>query len=543
MVQLKYTKTDDFILFCKPLGLNSHAVDVNKEGLVEFLSQKLSQRLHLVSRLDQSTSGLILLAQDHSVQKINELWNTEQVHKEYFLLTDQKIDLQRLLTKYPGAFSTKKSLSSESLHFHIKTDIQKKGKEFQSSFNSTPNSETEFLFEKQIGDYYLWRAILHSGKTHQIRLHCQNLGMPILGDEVYGGQSFYRICLHSFKIKIQGQEFQTELPLWANDKAIEFLKSERLLQKIQDALFFRQQMYTFEKDDVLRWLHQEVPGIKLDQYGEYLYLYDYQGYTKTDLQIPELISKTINLPLFVRQMQDRGDDPNQNYLFKYNVMGKKLIEAKESCSWQAKENGASFELRTHQGLSPGLFLDQRENRAWVLGNSSGKSILNLFSYTSGFSVLAALGKAKEIDTVDVSPNFIDWSKKNFEINQIELKESYRFWVQDCLFFLKMSLKKEKKWDLIICDPPTFGRSKNGVFQIEKNFEELIQNIFTCTHDSGHILLSLNFEKWSYLDFVTRVRKALNGKKFSLLKTPFQSLDFDFPHQESLMKSLIISKQR
>lgn len=540
MVQLKYTETDDFILFYKPLGLNSHAVDVNKEGLVEFLSQKLAQKLHLVSRLDQSTSGIILLAKDQAVQKMNDLWNTEHVHKEYLLLTKEKTDLSRWQNKFSAALVIKNN-QPESLHFHIKTDIQKNGKDFQSYLNASPNSETEFIFEKQIGNYYLWRAILHSGKTHQIRLHCQNLGMPIVGDELYGGVPFYRICLHSLKLKIQNSLFETELPLWANEKAFEFVKEEPLIQQIREALFFRQQVYTFEKDDVLRWLHQEIPGIKLDQYGEILYLYDYQGYTKKNLQIPQLISQMLKLTLFVRQMQDRGDDPNQNYLFKYDPVAEKLIESKESYTWMAKENDASFELRTQQGLSPGLFLDQRENRRWVSEQAAGKRVLNLFSYTSGFSVLSAKAKAKEIDTVDVSSNFIEWSKKNFEINQIELNEDYRFWVQDCLFFLKMSVKKEKKWDLIICDPPTFGRSKNGVFQIEKNFEELIQSIFYCTQSGGKILLSLNYEKWSYQDITNRVRKALGGKRFVLIKTPFQSLDFDFPHQESLMKSLIISK--
>jgi 23S rRNA (cytosine1962-C5)-methyltransferase len=141
--------------------------------------------------------------------------------------------------------------------------------------------------------------------------------------------------------------------------------------------------------------------------------------------------------------------------------------------------------------------------------------------------------------VDVSQNFIEWSKRNFEINQVASSDLFRFWVQDCLFFMKMSVKKEKKWDLVICDPPTFGRSKNGVFQIEKNFDELLQNIFSCTEKNGRILFSLNFEKWSQQDLIIKVEKALKGQNFTIEKTPFQSLDFDFPHHEHLMKSLII----
>lgn len=540
MVRLKYSENRDFIVFNKPVGLNSHAVDQGKEGLVEFLCEKLNQKYHLVSRLDQGTSGLILLAKDSAVQKLNELWNTDKTRKTYLLLTDKKLDLDSFSKKHPTAILIKEN-SNDKIHFHIKTDIQKKGKDFQSLFSNQTNAETEFIFEKQIGSFFLWQAILHTGKTHQIRLHCQNLNIPLLGDELYQGSPFYRLCLHSWKLQILEQEFQSELPLWAQSENLTFLKRPSLEQKVLESLQQRKQMYDLESDDCFRWLHQEVTGLKLDQYGKVLYMYDYNGYTKDSLSLPQLISADLKLPLFVRQMQDRGDDPNQNYLFIYDPIDHKLVPAHEPSIWQAKENNTSFELRTHQGLSPGLFLDQRENRKWVLENTKDKKVLNLFSYTSGFSVLSALGKAKEIDTVDVSQNFIEWSKRNFEINQAINPESYRFWVQDCLFFMKMSVKKEKKWDLIICDPPTFGRSKNGVFQIEKNFDELLQNIFTCTEKQGRILFSLNFEKWSQQDLLNKVEKALKGKKFAIEKTPFQSLDFDFPHHDHLMKSLFISR--
>lgn len=544
MVQLKYLKNPDFIVFNKPIGLNSHAVDQDKEGLVEFLSEKLKKKWHLVSRLDQSTSGLILLASEDSVTKINELWNTSQTEKTYLLLTDKKINLEALNKKIGPSLLIKENTESK-IHFNIKTEIQKKGKDFVSFASNEANAETEFIFEKKIGPYFLWQAILHTGKTHQIRLHCQNLNMSILGDELYQGSSFYRLCLHSWKLKIQQEDFQSELPLWAQESSLssskDFLSKTAPEQKMLESLHQRQQMYSVSNEDCFRWLHQEVPGIKLDQYGKVLYMYDYNGYTKESLNLPKAVSDTLKLPLFVRQMQDRGDDPNKNYLFIYDPIDNKLVPAHEASMWKAQENSVSFELRTHQGLSPGLFLDQRENRQWVFENAKNKKVLNLFSYTSGFSVMAALGKAEQIDTVDVSQNFIDWSKQNFAINQIPIQESFRFWTQDCLFFMKMAVKKEKKWDLIICDPPTFGRSKNGVFQIEKNFEELLQGIFYCTEMNGKILFSLNFEKWTYPDLITKIEKALKGKKFKIQKTPMQSLDFDYPHHEHLMKSLFILK--
>ena len=67
--------------------------------------------------------------------------------------------------------------------------------------------------------------------------------------------------------------------------------------------------------------------------------------------------------------------------------------------WIALESQIQVELRRDQGFSPGLFLDQRSNRRWISEKSKNKSVLNLFSYTSVFSVAAAIGGANQITTV------------------------------------------------------------------------------------------------------------------------------------------------
>lgn len=541
MVQLRYIETDDFIVFEKPIGLNSHAVDPGKEGLVEFLSEKLSQKLHIISRLDQPTSGLILIAKDPSVQKINTLWEKPETQKVYLLLTDKKYC--EAIAKCPHFISHFPDSTLNSPHFMINTEIKKEGKGFLSLPSSLPNSATEFLFLKSIGNKFLWQATLHTGKTHQIRLHCQNLKMPILGDTLYGGSAFYRVCLHSWKITINQQSFVSSLPVFADSELPSFPTSQIILEAIHK----RQENYTLDNSDCFRWLHQEVPGLKLDQFGKYLYLYDYENHTSTNLAIPKLLVDKLQLPLFVRKMQNRGSNPNENSLFLYEPKSHTLTPTSEMLRWQAMENEICFELRTHQGLSPGLFLDQRENRQWVKNNSHNKTVLNLFSYTSGFSLAAAIGGAKTVDTVDVSKNFIEWSQQNFEINKIDLQakenveKKFRFWVQDCLLFLKIAKKKNKKWDMIICDPPTFGRSKNGIFQIENNFEEIINDIFSLLENKGVILLSLNYEKWSQVEIERRVKISLQGCKFELKRSPYQSLEFDYPHQTPLMKSLLICK--
>lgn len=561
-MKLRYQETEDFLIFNKPIGLNSHAVDFDKPGLAEYLTEKLSLNLHVVSRLDQSTSGLILFAKDHSVSRINSEWNGERIEKHYLFLTSS------LPKDLP--------LPIENQQLTVKSLITQQGKNFISDLSSKePNAETVFTFKTKILKYYLWEAQLKTGKTHQIRLHCQNMGMPILGDKIYGGESFYRLALHSQRLVFNEQVYISEPPVWARNQAKQFLSLAKDQQVLLESIEFRNNIFLFEEQDALRWLHQEISGLKIDQYGEVIFIYDYGKISNLEQLIPLIVKTFPKKSHYLRKMQNRGDDPNENLLFSIDPLDFSLRPVLEGKTWIAQENNCKYELRSHQGLSPGLFLDQRENRLWVKENSWNKSVLNLFSYTGGFSLAAGLGGARSVETVDVSKNFVEWSKINFqhnhmlnnlkneasktdsEIQDITSKdtEKYFFWVQDSLFFLKMAIKKNRTWDIVICDPPTFGRSSKGVFQIEKNFLEMLDLLLSVTANKGHLLISTNYEKWDQKTFEEKISKYIQVKKtnltnviskneipqFKLIKSKLQSLDFDFPHQVSLLKSIIIAK--
>lgn len=133
------------------------------------------------------------------------------------------------------------------------------------------------------------------------------------------------------------------------------------------------------------------------------------------------------------------------------------------------EHGVKLEIRLYDGLSTGLFLDQRENRAWVASGvkrraSRGEtpSVLNTFAYTCAFSVAAAKAGATAT-SVDVSGRYLDWGKRNFELNGID-PATHRFAKMDTFEFFGYARRKSLRYDLIILDPPSFsaGSRKKGV---------------------------------------------------------------------------------
>src|SRR5271165_3509093 len=113
------------------------------------------------------------------------------------------------------------------------------------------------------------------------------------------------------------------------------------------------------------------------------------------------------------------------------------------------ESGLEFEIDFRAGYSPGLFLDQRINRSKLRGLARGRMLLNTFSYTCAFGVAAAVGGAATVN-LDLSRNYLSWGKRNYELNQIDLRE-HEFLYGDVFDWLGRFKRRGRKFDLIILD--------------------------------------------------------------------------------------------
>lgn len=510
-----FTEVADCIFIDKVTGLNTHASDFGRRGACEVFESVVGQKLYVVHRLDKATSGALVFAKSSgTAAKLSALFEKHQVQKRYLFVTDR----------------TSTHLKDS---FEASSHIEKEKNQFVSHQSKEVNSRTQFKRLKKLPHGELWEAVPVTGKPHQIRLHAQDQGISILGDDEHGGSPFPRLCLHSelLKFSLDGKdfEFKTSLPFWAQEN---FIATEATLN---EAFETRERWYQISKfpDECMRLSHHEIDSYRLDQYGKQLWLYWYQESDPSENELTRFknFAQHHQKEILIRKMLNRGDEPNAAALWK-------SVGAQDR--WEACENGVRYELRDDTGLSPGLFLDQRENRLWVQNNSAEKKVLNLFSYTSGFSVNAALGKAEEVTTVDVSPPFLEWSKRNFQLNNLD-PEKYEFWVSDSLVFLKGCYRRKRKFDLILCDPPSFGRSKNGTFSISKNYEELLTQCFYCLNKGGLILFSTNYEKWTLADLKKNLTRLKSQFSFTLLETPDQGLDFEKPDQEPLMKSVLLRK--
>lgn len=132
------------------------------------------------------------------------------------------------------------------------------------------------------------------------------------------------------------------------------------------------------------------------------------------------------------------------------------------------ENGHKFIVDWETGQKTGFFLDQRENRSLVERYSKGRSVLNLFCYTGGFSVYALAGGALRVDSVDSSSKATELTTKNLELNFPG--SDHREFCTDAIDFIKEAPKD--KYDLIIVDPPAFAKHRGALNNALRAYQRL-----------------------------------------------------------------------
>jgi len=195
----------------------------------------------------------------------------------------------------------------------------------------------------------------------------------------------------------------------------------------------------------------------------------------------------------------------------------------------ATENGTRYFIHPLDGLSVGLFLDMREQRAWVKKHSEGRTVLNCFAYTCAFGLVAQQGGAQRAVNLDVSKPYLDWGKRNAELNGLSVDpKDYIF--GDVFDWLKRFARSGQKFDLVILDPPSYSTTKQSRFSVDRDYDSLIALATAVTAPGGRILACANSAELPLSTFTTKVKAGLIGHRAEIIATA-QEPKIDFPVAE------------
>jgi 23S rRNA (cytosine1962-C5)-methyltransferase len=152
----------------------------------------------------------------------------------------------------------------------------------------------------------------------------------------------------------------------------------------------------------------------------------------------------------------------------------------------AVENGLKYRISLGRAQNTGLFLDIANGRSWVKDNSQGKNVLNLFSYTCGFSVAALAGGAQRVVNIDMAKGALSTGRENHRLNDHDMTKVI---FQGIDIFKSWSrIKKYGPYDLLISDPPSFQK---GSVDIQRDYYKIISRIPQLVKPGGVLMMCLN----------------------------------------------------
>jgi 23S rRNA (cytosine1962-C5)-methyltransferase len=248
--------------------------------------------------------------------------------------------------------------------------------------------------------------------------------------------------------------------------------------------------------ECFRVYDRDIPELPLvlDIYGDRAHLQEYSRVAEDGPAQREwrkamhsAAAEATGIPLRMVSLKERhGQSPDAQY--------RKVDTRAED--FTVSEGGHRFIVNLTDYLDTGLFLDHRQTRAMAGQMATGRRFLNLFCYTASFSVYAAAGGATETVSVDLSKTYLDWARRNFELNGLE-SGRHRLVQADVRRFLEDEARAKQRFDLIVLDPPSFSNSKRmqGVLDVQRDHADLIQSCVALLSAHGELLFSTNLRSF------------------------------------------------
>ncbi len=199
----------------------------------------------------------------------------------------------------------------------------------------------------------------------------------------------------------------------------------------------------------------------------------------------------------------------------------------------AVENSLKYSLN-FKNKNIGLFFDMKKGREFISSICENKNVLNLFSYTCAFSVVASSAKASKVVNVDMSKGALSQGRKNHHLNNLDTK-NIKFMPYNILKSWSR-IRKEGPYDIIIIDPPSFQK---GSFAATKDYEKIIKKLNELANDECVVLACLNAPELD-VQFLKDIFSK-NAPDFQYVKRLSNLDTFPNSDDERSLKNLVFKK--
>ena len=554
----------DLIAVDKPAFMPSQSADETRpDDLVTRLKAMLAAQgrptyLGIHQRLDRDTSGVLVMTRRKEANA--------SLAKQFEGRTATKRYLAGVVGWKEGKGGSKRTLrdtlakgsSADEGRMVVTSPRDKRGQV----------AVTEVVVKEKKPPRALLGVTLETGRTHQARVQLAHAGAPIAGDRLYGGGEAPRLMLHASEVGLthpaSGKPVRFVAPTPAQmttwlargdlGRAI-YDDAEAFDQAVRQAVGHR---FALGRGDrgarattAFRLIHEAgdaMPGLAVDVYGDHLVAHLYADEDATfdeparrDRVLDRLAAlgaDGIYLKVRPRQANTLVDTRRDELAPKLPVRGTPAPD-----DLVVLEEGVPYGVRLGDGLSTGLFLDQRTNRVRVREAARGKRVLNLFAYTCGFSVAAAVGGASRTVSVDAAAVALERGRENLARVGATDPQQHQLVAADAFAWLANAAKLKERFDLVLLDPPSYSSTKVARFVGRSDYGDLAALAMAVLAPGGILLACSNHRQVS----ASRFRKFLHDAARQSGRTIVQAKDIptppDFPAPlggESHLKSVWVT---
>ncbi|MDP3790510.1 MAG: class I SAM-dependent rRNA methyltransferase [Candidatus Omnitrophota bacterium] len=262
-----------------------------------------------------------------------------------------------------------------------------------------------------------------------------------------------------------------------------------------------------------------IPGLIVDLYNDTLVI---QIYTLGMEKLREEALSALKDVVGPKYIYEKSDSPFRRIEKLKSV--KCWVGTPGPAEVEIDEAKVKFIVDIEKGHKTGFYLDQRRSRLALRAIAKGKKVLDLFCYTGGFSINAALGGAKKVLGIDVKSDWLDLARRNAALNNVS--GAIDLQASDAFNAIKNICNSGEKFDIIVVDPPSFLRSKKDLITAAKGYKEINTLAFKSLADDGVLCTfscSHNMPNKMFSDIV-KDAAACGGKKFVILKRCRQDKD-------------------
>jgi 23S rRNA (cytosine1962-C5)-methyltransferase len=495
---------DDIMVVDKPSGVSSQAADAERpDDLATRLKRWLRARgasdyLGIHQRLDRDTSGLLVYARRREANApLAAQFEKRSVSKTYVAC----------VTGWPERRET------ATLNDWLAPDKDGNMRIASSGTRGAKRATTRVRVLSRRAGRALLELSLDTGRTHQARVQLAHAGAAIGGDGAYGGRLAPRLMLHASALAFDhprtGRHVRFSAPVPAEFQS--WLSRSEAGHDVYDdaselegalarAIERRWLLGRSENETTaFRLVNEEgdgLPRLAVDVYGAWLVaqLYDSNGGPWEDVDRRERVLDVlatlgfdgVYLKVRPRQANVIVDSRRAELAPALPVRG---VEAPQELT--VVEEGVPLMVRLGDGLSTGLFLDQRANRKRAREMAGGSKVANLFAYTCAFSVAAARGGAVSTVSVDVSAGALERGRANFALAGIDMGDRHLFVADDVFRWLERTARRKETFDLVVVDPPSYSTTQRGRFVADDDYAELAAAALRILRPGGRLLACTN----------------------------------------------------